>query len=145
MKVHPTITELNGITTVTMSGQFIGDSTDVSDRALITAYGDPKVNLAGLFTDPTQEQFQFQFPASEVYAGVTTTMASMPVRFMVAFPVTITYGQCTPEQGPLDCITPDPAHAATVWSEVIQTRVQQAMAALRAQVPVLTSLPDLTV
>ncbi len=162
MKVHPIVIQQNGIVSVTMQAQFVGDPTDATDKQRIQAYGDPQVNLGGLFTDPANTAFSFTFPASELFVGITTQMNGFTARFMDALPSDSTTippvngafvpgqwmgapGQ-TPQQGPLDCITSGPIEAATVWAAAIQTRVSAAMTTLRATNPAaLTSLPDLTV
>jgi hypothetical protein len=52
MKVHTIVSQANGIISVTLQAMFIGDSTDATDKALMAAFGDPEVNIAGSFTDP---------------------------------------------------------------------------------------------
>lgn len=167
MKVHPVVVQANGIITVTMQASFVGDPTDTTDQQRIAAFGDPKVNLAGLFTDPNNTQFTFVFPASELYVGITTQMQNFSARFFAALPTqplpntpfnpygsTASWnpfasqnGLNTPlfQQGDLDCLTTDPAHAASVWAAAIDSRVQSAMTALRALSAPITSLPDSTV
>ena len=159
MKIHPVVMQQNGVVSVSIQAQFIGETTDASDKQRIQAYGDPQVNLGGLFTDPSNTTFSFTFPASELYVGITTQMQGFTARFMEALPQARTTippvngsffpgewegspGQ-PPSQGPLDCITTSPIEAATVWAAAIQTRVLAAMTTLRAQTPAaLTSLPD---
>lgn len=145
MNLHPTITELSGIISVQVTAQFTGASTDANDRQRILAYGDPKINVAGLFTDPNNTAFSFSFPVSELYAGITTALPGYIARFMIAEPITVTFGQPAPSLGPLDCVTPNPQEAATVWAAAIQARALAAMTTLRAQTAVLTSLPDVTI
>lgn len=152
MNIHPQVIQQNGIVTVTMIAQFTGDPTDATDQQRIQAYGDPPINLGGLFTDPAMTTFQFTFPAAELYAGLTTAMQNHPARFMSSLPARPpqrpNYIMYQPENlycepGPLDCITSDPVHAATVWAATIETRAAAAMAVLRAKTPAqLTSLPD---
>ena len=144
MTIHPTVSELGGIVSVQLAALFTGANTDTTDRQLIQGYGDPQVNLAGLFTDPNQTSFTFTFPVNEQYVGITTQMPGYTVRFMTALPP-VSFGQPQPLQGPLDCITTDPNHAATVWAATMQTRVAAAMVALRSKTVPLTSLPDSTV
>ncbi len=145
MKIHPVVQHLNSIVSVTLQASFVGDPTDATDKQRIAAYGDPQVNLAGTFIDPVGGTFTFSFPVSEYYKGVTTGMASNPVRFMTQLPIGIP-GQPAPTQGPLDCITSDPVLAATAWAAVMDTRISDALATLRAYTPAqLTTLPDATV
>lgn len=163
MNIHPEVTQLNGIVSVSIIAEFIGADTDATDQQRILAYGDPKVNLAGLFTDPNNNAFSFRFPASELYVGVTTQMSAKTARFMTALPAPPRWqggapawpgqpwgnGQQMPyqiEQGVLDCLTTNPIEAATVWAAAIQTAVEAAMTTLRALTPAqLTSLPDATI
>lgn len=143
MKIHPVVNHQNGIVSVTMQAQFIGDMTDASDKQRIQAYGDPQVNLAGQITDSAQTNFVITFPTSELYAGATTQMATYTARFMTALPPAVLPGQPAPTQGPLDCITTDPVHAASLWAATVETRVHDAMVTLRAISPAqLSSLPD---
>jgi hypothetical protein len=160
MKVHPAIVHQNGIVSVTMSATFVGDSTDVTDQQRIQAYGDPQIDLGGLFTNPALgSTFSFVFPAAELYAGLTTQMSGYTARFMTSLPLnppqpqTVFSGYSpyrptpfTPQQGPLDCVTVDPIQAATVWANAIEERATAAMTTLRAKTPAqLTTLPDETV
>ena len=138
MKVHPQVTHMNGIITVALIPQFIGDETDDNDRARIGAYGQPMINLGGSFSDDqTPTPFTFSTGSPEVQAGVITAMPNMPARFMSENPTS---------QGSLDVITPNPVLAATIYAAAIQARVATAFQALRALTPEkLTSLPDQTV
>ncbi len=168
MIVHPQVIHQNGIVTVTMLATFSGAPIDQTDQQRIVAYGDPSINLGGLFTDPNDGTFQFTFPASELYAGITTQMQGYAARFMVKLPLVpspgsnwSSFASTTPYnpfatssspssqpggQGQLDCLCSDPVRAATIWAAAIDTRVQAAMAILRAKTPAqLTSLPDATV
>ncbi len=52
MKIHPVVQHLGGTVTVTLQASFVGDSTDTTDKQRIGAYGDPFVNLGGLFVSP---------------------------------------------------------------------------------------------
>jgi hypothetical protein len=146
MKIHPVVVQQNGIVSVTMQATFIGDVTDITDKQRIQAYGDPLVNLGGLFTDPANTSFSFTFPASQLFAGLTTQMSSFTARFMVNLPVATQPGWPPPAQGPLDCVTIEPVEAATVWASAIETQALAAMTILRALTPAqLISLPDSTV
>jgi hypothetical protein len=87
MVIHPVVTQVNGIVSVQLTVVWTGASTDATDMQRIQAYGDPKVNLGGLFTDPASPSFQFVFPASELWAGITTQMPSYTARFMAYQPV----------------------------------------------------------
>lgn len=145
MKIHPVVSEQNGIVSVQMQAQFIGDSTDVGDKQRIGAFGDPQVNLAGQMVDAQQTSFVISFPTTELYVGLTTQMLTYTARFMNALPPAVLPGQPAPAQGPLDCITTDPQHAATLWASTVQTRAQMAMTTLRAASAPITTLPDSTV
>jgi hypothetical protein len=147
MLIHTIIGQNQGIISVTVQCSFNGQPSpqqDAIDKSKISAFGDPPINIAGNFTDPNNNQFTFQFPTTELWVGVTTQLSSQTARFYVALPATTVPGQCPPVQGPLDCITPNPSEAADAWVDVIQSRISQAMLALRLQmlVPVI---PDVYV
>jgi hypothetical protein len=121
---------------------FDGAQTDVDDQSRIQAYGDPKVNLGGTFTDPVDTAFMFVTPGSEVWAMLTTELQGKVARFMKALPpVQPNAAPLTP--GPLDVITPDPVRAAALWTTTIQSRIAAAVGQLRQiQPPRLSTLPD---
>jgi hypothetical protein len=150
MKLHPVIQQNGGIISVSVQAQFVGDGTDPTDKQKIQAFGDPKVNLGGLFTDPSNDSFSFTFPASELYVGVTTEMGSKVARFMTALPVQSNHPQpwqnmpCDDEQGSLDCITTNPSEAAAVWAVAVQVAASAAMTMLRGK-SILPSISDVTV
>ena len=55
MDVHPVVGQNSGVITVTIQTFFNGQPSagqDSTDKALIAAFGDPLVNIAGTFTDP---------------------------------------------------------------------------------------------
>lgn len=155
MNIHPVVTQANGIISMSIEAQFIGDSTDASDKALIQAYGDPKINLAGTFTD-SAASLVFAFPATELYVGLTTQMQNYTARFMLSLPPQSPYppngpfppGNCPPNfywqwnqpqgnrqpgLGPLDCITTNPTTAVTFWfNTIVTSRIVPVMTALRA-------------
>ena len=140
MKITTVITQANGVISLVLQPAFVGDMTDGTDKALIAAYGDPQVNLAGNFADPNDPTFTFQFPTTELYVGVSTQLSTQISQFMLALP------QGSPNsapamQGAMQCITPNPSRAATVWQGVIVTRITQALAALRAKTLVPTIPP----
>jgi hypothetical protein len=146
MKILAAVQQLNGIVTVTMEAQFIGDSTDATDQQRIAAYGDPQVNLSGMFTDPTNTAFTFSFPATQLFVGITTQMSSFPARFMTALPPGTLPWNPNPVQGQLDCLTTNPVRAATVWAAAMDTAIATALTTLRALTPAaLTSLPSVDV
>jgi hypothetical protein len=161
MKVTPVLSQANGIIQVIMAASFVGDSTDATDQARIAAFGDPLVDLAGTFTDPNNTQFSFTFPASQLFVGITTQMQNFAARFMVQLPVappigtpfnpfasTASWNPSAPDagfrdhrlphlrQGNLDCVTSNPAEAATVWIAQIDARIIASMTVLRALTPV---------
>ena len=137
MKLHPVVTHINGVVTVTLETSFIGDADDATDKQRILAYGDPKVNMSGTFTDSGDPAFSFSFSTPELYRGVTTQMSSTSARFLVS-----PDGPSTP----LDTITPDPVRAAGVWVSGMASRITQAMTTLRAKTPTqLQTLPDSTI
>ena len=144
MKIHAVVTQANGIISERLQALFVGDSTDETDKQQIAAFGDPQINLAGSFVDPQDTTFTFQMPTTEKYVGLTTQMTSNTVRFMKALPSPSNPNQQAPIQGELDVISPDPGRAATVWHDVILSRIGQAMTALRNQTTVPT-IPDVTV
>ena len=144
MLIHPLVQQLNSIVSVTLQATFMGDATDSTDKQRIAAYGDPKVNMGGVFVDPNST-FTFSLMAAEYWKGITTELSVNTVKFMTQLPAPVA-GQPTPKQGPLDCLTSDPVLAATIWTSVMQTNCAAAMANLRAKTPPqLTSLPDATV
>lgn len=125
-----------------MQASYTGDSTDATDKQRIAAYGDPKVNLGGNYVDPALTSFTFNMMASEYWKGITSEMGLCTARFMTQLP-SPQHGQPIPKQGPLDCITSDPVHAATVWAAAVQADCGTTMAALRAVIPPqLSTLPD---
>jgi hypothetical protein len=143
MLVHTVIGQNSGIISVVIQAIFNSQPSaqqDSIDKAKIGAFGDPKVNIAGNFTDPNNNQFVFQFPTTELYVGITTELSSQTARFYTALP-NAPAGQAPPTQGPLDCITPNPSEAAQAWVSVITSRISQAMAALRLQM-LLPVIPD---
>lgn len=145
MLLHPVVSHLGGIVSVTLTGSFVGDDTDATDKQRISAYGDPLVNMAGTFVDPDDEAFLFVMGAPEVYRGITTQLLNSTARFMTKLPVSPA-GQPATTLGPLDSIVADPVRAATVWSIVMTDRIDQAMTTLRAKTPAqLTSLTDSTI
>jgi hypothetical protein len=145
MRIHAATQQLNGIVSVTMSAKFMGDSTDTTDKQRILAYGDPLVNLVGLFTDPSNTGFQFSFPATEFFVGLTTQMQGYTANFMEALPTANIPGQPCATLGPLECITANPNEAATVWATTIQARAAAAMTTLRALPAQITPIADATI
>lgn len=134
MLVHAIVGQNNGFITVTIQCSFNGQPSpqqDAIDTQKIGAFGDPKINIGGNFTDPNNNQFTFQFPETENWVGITTELSSVQARFYVALPATTAPGQQVPVQGAMDCITPNPSEAATAWVSVITSRIVQAMLALR--------------
>ncbi len=147
MKINPIVTQANGIISVTLQATFVGDITDASDKQKIAAFGDPQVNIAGSFADPSNPSFTFQFPTTELWVGVTTQLSSQIARFMEALPRSQNPNQAAPIQGPMDCVTNNPSEAAQAWYNVIagngvSSRVGQTMMQLRLQmlVPTLTAV-----
>lgn len=134
MLVHAIVGQNTGMITVVIQCSFNSSPSpqqDATDTQKIGAFGDPEINIAGTFTDPNNNQFTFQFPQTEQWVGITTTLSSQTARFYTALPATTAPGQVPPVQGALDCITPNPSEAATAWVSVITSRIQQAMMALR--------------
>jgi hypothetical protein len=249
MRIHPVITQQNGMILVSLQASFAGDATDSVDKANILAFGDPMVDLTGgTFVDNTstiavaaslQRQdltfqttqvgpagnavtiefiatgtadataitttgdavvvdilslsatrttaqikalfdtygatranttsggvitatggsstpattggpfdfsggtpaytasFSFGFPASDLYAGVTTQLAAYTARFMTQLPVP-SLGIPAAVAGPLDCITSDTKRAAQIWINSIESRISDLMIALRQRTPLGT-------
>ena len=144
MRIHTVVSQVGGVISLRLQAQFVGDTNDATDKSLIAAFGDPQVNIAGSFVDPSDSTFTFQMPTTEKYVGVTTQMGSNTANFMVALPQASNPNQVAPIQGPLDVINPNPSRAAEVWQTVVVNRITQVMATLRAQVPV-PSIADVTV
>ena len=148
MKIHAVVGQSNGVISVTLQALFVGDPTDASDKQKIAAFGDPVVNIAGNFADPSNPSFTFQFPLTEMWVGITTQLSSQTARFMEALPGTVNPNQPAPIQGPLDCITTNPSEAAQAWANVLMAagtgRIAQAMMQLRSQM-IVPTIPDTTV
>lgn len=144
MKLHAVVTQANGIISVRLQAAFVGDPTDANDKALIAAFGDPQVNLAGTFADPLNPAFTFLFPSTDISVGITTQMSSQTANFMLALPSVQNPNQPAPIQGPLDCITTNPSEAAEAWVSVVTTRIRQAFAMLRQNM-LVPSIPDSTI
>ena len=140
MNIHPSVTHLNGIVTVALAAQFTGALTDADDRARISSYGDPLVNLGGSFSDGDPTPFTLVTGSTEVWVPLTTRMQDRAIRFMTQLPA----GEGV--VGPLDVITSDPVKAAGVYVPAIQARIAGIMASLRAKTPAkLATLSDSTV
>jgi|ERR1035437_8710346 hypothetical protein len=148
MKVHAIISQSNGVISITLQALFVGDQQDASDKQKIAAFGDPMVNIAGTFTDPSNTSFVFAFPTTELWVGITTQMSSYTARFMVALPSVQNPNQPSPVQGPLDCVTPNPSEACQAWANIITSagtgRIAQAMSTLRSNT-VVPTINDTTV
>lgn len=139
MLFHPQVTHLNGVVSLSFIVNFVGDATDIEDRERISSYGEPLVNLGGVFANGTA--FQFKTGAPELWVKITTEMPSKTIRFMTQLPST---GNTTP--GPLDVLTADPILAATIYAQQMQQRVLSVMAELRQKIPAkFASLPDATI
>jgi hypothetical protein len=145
MQVKAIVQQSNGIISVTLQALFVGDPTDATDKQKIAAFGDPQVNIAGSFVDPSNPSFTFQFPLTELFVGVTTQMSSYTARFMEALPGPQNPNQPAPVQGPLDCVTNNPSEAAVAWANILMLpgtgRISQAMMQLRSMILVPTIAP----
>ena len=78
--------------------------------------------------------FSFAFPASDLYAGVTTQLQGYTARFMTQLPVPAV-GIPVAIAGPLDCVTSDPSGAAQYWITQVEGRISDLMVALRQRTP----------
>ena len=145
MQVKAIVSQSTGIISVQIQALFVGDQTDQSDKQKIAAFGDPVINMAGSFADPSNPTFTFQFPTTELWAGITTQMSSVIARFMEALPSGANPNQPTPIQGPMDCVTTNPSQAATAWANILMTpgtgRIAQSMMQLRSQTVVMPIVP----
>ena len=142
MLIHPVVQQLNSIVSIVLQPSFNGDANDATDKQRIAAYGDPKVNMGGVFVDPLDSTFTFNIMATEYWKGISTELPLNTVKFMTQLPSSV-IGQPPASQGPLDCLTSDPVRAATVWTSVMQTRCGAALTTLRAKTPPqLSTLPD---
>lgn len=133
MKIQAAVTQANGVIQVRIQALFVGDLTDSQDKALIAAFGDPEVNIAGTFTDPNNPAFTFQFPTTQNFVGITTQLSSQVAQFMLALPQQQNPNIPAPIQGPMDSITTNPSAAAVAWFNVVVSSIRQSMLALRAQ------------
>jgi hypothetical protein len=146
MRIHPVVTQANGIISVKLQASFVGDTNDAAYQTRIAAFGDPEINIAGTFVDDTDTnnpKFSFQMPTTEKYVGVTTELSADTVRFMSALPAGAP-GYSNPIQGPLDVVTNDPGRALQVWYNTVVNRIQGAMTALLLKT-MTPSLSDTTV
>src|SRR5271157_2566226 len=138
MKLNAIVSQSNGVISVTIQALFVGDPTDASDKAKIAAFGDPVVQIAGNFSDPSNPTFVFQFPTTELWVGITTQLSSYTARFMEALPGPQNPNQPAPIQGPLDCITINPSEAATAWVNILimpgTGRIAQSLMQLRSNI-----------
>lgn len=153
MEITPVVSQANGVISVYLQATFIGDSTDANDKALIAAFGDPQISLVGngTFTVGSPPSWNFTFPVSQFFVGITTKMSSNRVRFMLALPSQGGTGGSgsslynpnlpAPKQGELDCITPFPSDAAVAWYAAMINEITAAMTALRALSLVPTLAP----
>jgi len=97
--------------------------------------------------------FQFEFPASHLYVGVTTQMQGYTARFMTQLPPA---PRGIPEEhweydhlrhhgyhtrGSLDCVTSDPQRASTAWINAIEIQIAGLFAVLRAKSPLGPQTP----
>ena len=120
-----TITTDGGTTTAVLTGSNTTATTDV----------DP-VDFAG-GSPSYQAAFSFLFPASDLYAGVTTQMAGYTARFMTQLPPA-PFGIPATVAGSLDCVTSDPQHAAQYWITTVESRIGTLMTQLRQRTPLGT-------
>lgn len=141
MRIHPTISQLNGVVKVTLQSQFVGDATDADDQARIQAYGDPLVNLGGTFTDPLDPTFHFRTGSSLINVGITGELHNNPVRFMASLP-SATIGAPNPVQEATVVVTNDPVRAVTLWTDLLAQRILDSFTVLRELPDPITSLPD---
>lgn len=143
--MHPEVTHLDGVVSVKLTASFDGAPTDIDDQARIQAYGDPRVNMGGTFSDPADPTFQFVTGAPEVWAKITSEMPGRVAKFMKNLPV-VDPGKQAPAQSPLDVVTNDPVRAARVWAAAVQARIASVVGTLRTLTPPrLTSLPDTSI
>jgi hypothetical protein len=148
------ITQANGIISIRLTANFVGDHTDATDKALIAAYGDPQISLVGngVFTAPLPgssppTNFSFTFPTTEYYVGITTKMSSKTIRFMQSLPGVPPIddpNRPAPQQGPLDCITVYPAFALEAWYTAMVNAITTALTALR-NLSLVPALPPVDV
>jgi hypothetical protein len=123
-----------------------GGTTLASGGSGVAAAVQSSVSFAGGAASYVQA-FQFEFPASDLYVGVTTQMQGYTARFMTQLPPA---PRGIPEEhwehdhrhhhgyrthGSLDCVTSDPQHAATFWIATIESRISTLFAILRARSP----------
>lgn len=108
-----------------------------TDGGIITATGGSTTTATTggpfIFTggSPTfNASFLFNFPASDLYVGVSTQLQGYTARFMTQLPPP-PLGIPNSQAGPLDCVTSDPQHAARYWITTIEGRISSLMVALR--------------
>ena len=140
MRIHPLVNHINGIITLQFSIQMVGDLTDADDRARMSAYGEPLINLGGVFSNGAlPSPIKLSTGSPEVWASLVSELPTRKVRIF----------SVTPQGagvGPLDILTADPVAAAAIYVTAIQARIAAAMTTLRQQTPTqLTTLPDTVV
>src|SRR5208337_643838 len=131
MRVTPTVSQANGIIKIKLQATFVGDPTDANDKALIAAFGDPPVNMAGTFSDPNNPAFTFLFPTTDLFLGITTQMGSVFVCFMLALPAPQNPNQPATIQGELECNTMRTSEGCEAYYAVMLQRITQTKSILR--------------
>lgn len=117
-----TVTTHGGTTTAVLTG---------SNSAAATMV-DPDSFTGG--TSSYVQSFSFNFPASDLFVGVTTQMQGYTTRFMTQLP-SPPLGIPTQLAGPLDCVTSDTKRAAQFWITTIEARIGDLMTQLRQRSP----------
>lgn len=122
---------------VALFGTYGATRANTTDGGVVTATGGSSTTATtgGPFTFSGGQpaftaSFLFNFPASDLYVGVTTQMQGYIARFMTQLPPP-PLGIPNSQAGPLDCVTSDPQHAARYWITTIEGRVSSLMTALR--------------
>jgi hypothetical protein len=114
----------------------------------ITATGGT-ASAASTDTDPVdfaggaasyQASFSFNFPASDLFVGVTTQLGGYTARFMTQLPPPA-FGIPAAVAGSLDCVTSDTKRAAQFWINSIESRIGDLMTALRQRTPLGPQTP----
>ena len=123
-----TVTTDGGATTAVLTGTNAAAATDVN----------PTPFTGG--TPSYQQSFLFNFPASDLFAGVTTQLQGFTARFMTQLPPPA-LGIPATIAGPLDCVTSDPNRAASYWITTIEARISALMVALRQRTALTPPAP----
>ena len=141
MKLHPVLDINDGVISVRLFPQFVGDLTDSTDRMLLSTYGDPLVNMGGtIVEDLGAGATGVTFKMPDVWVSLTTQMNEKIVTFSTSASSSL--------NGPLNVVVTSPTtpvKAAMVYTTVLQNRCKDAILLLRTKSSTPPSVSDLIV